>query len=83
MAAILSIFELMITLSSVSPGNWHVTWPGRYKIADTYFQYTRSYDQPEQLRAPGPLDQEVIIEVGQGHDDLSQWEMMLHAWRLL
>ncbi len=48
-------------------GDWRVSWPGKYDIAGTTFNYRRPYNQPEELWADGPIQQDIYIEVNIFH----------------
>ena len=44
-------------------GNWELNKEGVYNIRGTKFIYRRPYNQPESLRADGPLREDLILEV--------------------
>nr|XP_006811817.1 PREDICTED: A disintegrin and metalloproteinase with thrombospondin motifs 18-like [Saccoglossus kowalevskii] len=44
-------------------GDWTVDWPGEFKMAGTSFVYSREYNKPESLSAPGPTNEEIVIEL--------------------
>ena len=44
-------------------GNWVLNDEGVYTIRGTKFIYRRPYNEPESLRADGPLREDLILEV--------------------
>ncbi|CAH1779016.1 unnamed protein product [Owenia fusiformis] len=44
-------------------GHWRVTWPGKFMFAGAKFEYKRPHKQPEMIKSPGPIDEQLIVEV--------------------
>ena len=45
-------------------GHQRVAWPGKYTLGGAKFRYNRPYNEPETLQADGPLEEELVLEVG-------------------
>ena len=45
-------------------GHQRVAWPGKYTLGGAMFRYNRPYNEPETLQADGPLEEELVLEVG-------------------
>lgn len=44
-------------------GGWTIDWPHKFEIAGTTFTYERNPDDPEMLKALGPVTEDLIISV--------------------
>ncbi|XP_049624984.1 A disintegrin and metalloproteinase with thrombospondin motifs 16 [Suncus etruscus] len=56
-------------------GQWAVDWPGCYKFSGTTFEYRRSDKERESLKAPGPTNETLIVELlVQGRNPGIGWE---------
>ena len=45
-------------------GGWRLDWDGVYTFAGARFVYKRLYDKPESLYSDGPLEDDLVLEVG-------------------
>lgn len=62
-------------------GGWTIQWNGDYKVAGTTFTYRRMGNW-ENLTSPGPTEEPVWIQVGEGGLGAGLWRTGSRCWRV-